>query len=82
MSLAEVAYTRKYRPKVMSDYLGEDLKKRVRSRLSDEKNFPQVVLAYGTRGTGKTTLLRLMAKEYLCTNRQDGCACGECDMCL
>lgn len=80
--MAEVAYTRKYRPTLIKDYLGEDLKKKVTTRLKDEKNFPQVVLAYGTRGTGKTTLLRLMAKEYLCTDRQNGCACGKCDNCL
>lgn len=77
----DIAYTRKYRPTLMRDYLGEDLKARVKNRLKDEKNFPQVILAYGTRGTGKTTLLRLMSKEYLCLDRQNGCACGKCDIC-
>ena len=80
--MAEVAYTRKYRPVSLDDYLGENLKTIVKSRMRDEKNFPQIVFAYGTRGTGKTTLLRLIAKEYMCLDRKNGRACGKCDMCL
>lgn len=79
--MGEIGYARKYRPYTLEDYMGIDIKKRLLSRLADEKNFPQVFLFYGTRGGGKTTLARLVAKEYLCLDRKDGHACGECQMC-
>lgn len=77
----EVAYPRKYRPKSLSDYMGVSIRDRIRNRLKSEKNYPQTFLLHGTRGCGKTTLARLIAKEYLCLNKTDGHACGECEMC-
>lgn len=79
--MGEVGYARKYRPYDMLSYLGKAIKTRLLNRLSDENNFPQVFLLYGTRGGGKTTLARLIAKEYLCLDRKDGHACNCCQMC-
>ena len=79
--MADMSFARKYRPRTLSEYMGNDVKQAVLNRMSDESNFPQVTLLYGTRGTGKTSIARLMAKEYLCIDRQDGHACGRCDIC-
>lgn len=76
------SFARKYRPKNLSEYLGDGVKNIVKSRFSDKKNFPQVILMHGTHGTGKTSMARLMAKEYHCLSRVDGHACGKCEMCL
>ena len=77
-----ISFARKYRPRNLSEYLGEGVKNIVKNRFSDKRNFPQVILMHGTHGTGKTSMARLMAKEYHCLSRVDGHACGECEMCL
>lgn len=80
--MAEISYARKYRATNFDEYLGTNVKAKVRSRLKDEKNFPQTLLIYGPPGTGKTTLGRLIAKEMQCTDRENGCSCGRCANCM
>lgn len=80
--MTEIAYARKYRPKSLDEYLGAEVKAKIKNRLRDEKNFPQTILLYGPPGTGKTTLARLIAKEMQCTDRQNGCSCGRCANCM
>lgn len=69
------------RPKTLSDYMGNDIKKVIFSRMKDESKYPHTILLYGERGCGKTTAARLFAKEYQCMEKVDGHACGECDYC-
>lgn len=75
-------FHRKYRPTTISGYIGnEKLKESVMSTLRNG-NRPQVMLFYGDSGCGKTTIARLIAKEYLCTDRDnDKGACGVCYNC-
>lgn len=75
-------YHRKYRPKRISEYIGnERVKKSVLAALRGN-NRPQVLLFQGHAGCGKTTMARLVAKEYLCENRDEETgACGECYNC-
>lgn len=75
-------YHRKYRPRKLSQYIGNSrIKKGVLSALEGE-HMPQVILMTGHAGTGKTTMGRLLAKEYLCENRDIHTgACGECYNC-
>jgi len=75
-------FHRKYRPKNLSEYIGNDkLKKSVLSALRSSV-LPQVILLKGHAGCGKTTMARLIAKEYLCENRDKLTgACGECYSC-
>lgn len=76
-----LAWTRKYRPRSFDEYMGDDVKNLVMNRFKDPDNIPQTIMLYGTRGTGKTSMARLLCKEIHCLNKVDGHACGECEMC-
>jgi DNA polymerase-3 subunit gamma/tau len=77
----ELAYHRKYRPATINDYMGDRVRAILLNRFRDEKDFPSTVLLSGSRGCGKTSAARLIAKEYHCENRVDGHACGVCETC-
>lgn len=76
-----LAWTRKYRPRSFDDYMGDNVKNLVIGRFKNQDTIPQTIMLYGTRGTGKTSMARLMCKEIHCMNKVNGRACGECEMC-
>ena len=60
----------------------------VRARTKNQKKLVEeyykndLIFALGPAGTGKTTMARLLAKEYLCEDRDvSGGACGKCYTC-
>ena len=72
---------RKYRPKVFSDIAGQE---HVTLTLANELKEGKISHAYlfnGSRGTGKTTCARILAKAVNCLNPKDGNPCNECEMC-
>lgn len=77
----EVLY-RKWRPNRFSEVFGHDaivetLKNAVKSdRISHAYMFS------GPRGTGKTTLARVLSKAVNCESMADGDACGDCSSCV
>lgn len=77
--MEELGFHRKYRPKTLAQYIGnEKLKKSVTKALQSVIK-PQVILLSGPAGTGKTSMARLLAKEYLCENRD--IVTGACNGC-
>ncbi len=79
--MADIAFHRKYRPLTIDDNMDDDMKETILTRFSDESKYPQTILLHGTRGCGKTSAARLIAKEYHCLSKVNGHACGVCEMC-
>lgn len=77
-----ISFARKYRPTSLKGYIGnKNIKDTVQRYLKNGR--PQTILLMGNSGCGKTTLARIIAKEYLCENRDDvEGSCGECPTCL
>ncbi|MGW8114448.1 DNA polymerase III subunit gamma/tau [Caproicibacterium sp. NSD3] len=72
---------RKWRPRVFSDVVGQP---QVTETLKNELKTGRISHAYlftGSRGTGKTTCAKILAKAVNCLHLKDGDPCGECEIC-
>ncbi len=79
--MSYTALYRKYRPKEFSDVVGQEhITNTLRHQLSSGKIF-HAYLFTGTRGTGKTTCAKILARAVNCLNLNDGNPCCECEAC-
>lgn len=72
---------RKWRPKTFEDVTGQP---QVTQTLKQELVAGRIAHAYlftGSRGTGKTTCAKILAKAINCLNPIDGEPCGTCEIC-
>ena len=75
------ALYRKYRPKNFDEVVGQE---HITATLKQEIASGRIGHAYlftGSRGTGKTSCSKIIAKAVNCPNQQDGNPCGVCDIC-
>ena len=80
--MAYQALYRKYRPQTFSEVVGQE---HITETLKNELASGKTVHAYlftGTRGTGKTSCAKILAKAVNCLNPQDGDPCLKCESCL
>ena len=79
--MSYLALARKYRPRTFADVLGQGhVVKALSHALAEDKLHPAILLT-GTRGVGKTTLARIVAKGLNCEEGVRSEGCGVCSAC-
>jgi DNA polymerase-3 subunit gamma/tau len=78
-----LALARKWRPKSFAEMVGQEHVVRALTNALTQNRLHHAYLLTGTRGVGKTTLARVMAKALNCeTNGITAAPCGTCGACL
>ncbi len=75
------AFYRKYRPSTFTDVVGQE---HITTTLENAVKTGKTSHAYlftGSRGTGKTSCAKILAKAVNCINSNDGNPCNECEIC-
>lgn len=75
------ALYRKYRPVDFNSVVGQDSIIKTLKNSIKNHNFSHAYMFFGPRGTGKTTVSKIFARNINCLNSNDGIACEECSAC-
>lgn len=79
--MAHLALYREFRPQRFADVVGQQHITRTLKNALMNGRMHHAYLLSGPRGTGKTTVARLLAKAVNCLNPKDGEPCNECSAC-
>ncbi len=75
------ALYRKYRPIDFNSVVGQDSIIKTLKNSIINHNFSHAYMFFGPRGTGKTTISKIFARNINCSSPIDGIACHKCDSC-
>lgn len=76
-----IALYREWRPKVFRDVVEQEHVVKTLINSIKRNRLAHAYLFCGMRGTGKTTLAKILARAVNCLNSADGEPCNECEMC-
>ncbi|WP_049255901.1 DNA polymerase III subunit gamma/tau [Neisseria bacilliformis] len=79
--MAYQVLARKWRPKTFADLVGQEHVVKALQNALDKGRLHHAYLLTGTRGVGKTTIARILAKSLNCENPAHGEPCGRCPAC-
>lgn len=80
--MQKIALYRKYRPDNFQETIGQEHIKTVLENALLSGKVSHAYLFSGPRGTGKTSLARIIAKSLNCKDRKDANPCGKCNICV
>lgn len=76
-----LAFYRKWRPQTFDEVCGQEHITSVLRYEAEHDSFSHAYLFCGSRGTGKTTCAKILAKAVNCEHPVNGSPCGECAAC-
>ena len=79
--MAYQALYRKWRPQTFEQVLGQTATVKTLRRQIEDGRIAHAYLFCGCRGTGKTTMAKLMSRAINCQNPNHGDPCGQCEAC-
>ncbi|MBU1043933.1 MAG: DNA polymerase III subunit gamma/tau [Candidatus Omnitrophica bacterium] len=80
--MAHLAYARKYRPKDFDELIDQEHIATTLTNAIEQDNLAHAYLFSGSRGIGKTSTARILAKALNCKKGPTAKPCNVCDSCL
>lgn len=80
--MSHTVLARKWRPKKFADLVGQQNTVTILQNIIASGRLHHAYLLTGTRGVGKTTIARIIAKALNCLTPQQNEPCGKCNNCL
>jgi len=78
---ASASLYRRHRPRTFADVVGQDHVVRTLRNAIEQDKVHHAYLFVGSRGTGKTSMAKILAASLNCVNGPTVSPCGECDSC-
>lgn len=80
--MTHIALYRKFRPEVFDDIVGQEPIKRAITNQILQKRLSHAYLFNGPRGTGKTSMAKILSRTVNCENSSSYNPCNNCDACI